>query len=532
MQMQFRVVVYKKKGYLTYGESEADKLVLLNSLISIKINKARDTSTSEATIVAEFEHLPMAAYQGGDSGIIDNYAFMEIYFDEDIQFTGIIKKYIYNENDKTITLTCHDMMYRLLNTTSEPLVFTNQTAVDIIIALANKVGLTVSFVGGENYTITELKIDEGTTVLDVIQNMLETMHAIIRCTKNGVVQIEEQYPNYTEGAGDANHFDWTYTSPTNTSTAEAGRDATEMKNILRVICNNNYTKFEEPSMTDYLNGEYWYNPDIENAVADTPTKRKAVAGYLYLDMWRNSTPLTILPVKGQKGHDMGQVVKLLRENTVPGYYLVVGIDTEVTAEGYMDTLQLQGMRDKYTIYNIPKVIAEGVIDPKQKTPTGKPKEDVSFKIYTGDIASVGYNELGYIDVPADTPVLMVSMTCLDVFNDGKTNYGITAPDLDIIDPNGIEYGNYGKVAPFCPSVSNPVGCTGYGELSDGKSAGKITYSGMLSNPETWYIYSPVAGRWRIKAYSFCDTTHPTNLNITAQCNLAWTIVNHTGQTSI
>lgn len=532
--MQPKALVYRKKGYLTYGESDTDVLTMKFSISSVKINRARDTAVSEATIMAEFEHLPMAEYQGGNTGILDNFAFMEIYFDGLIEFTGVIKKYYYDDNEKIVTLTCHDMMYRLLNAIPETLTFANTTAVGIITSICNKLGLTVNHVGGDDYAIDTLALKEGTVALDFIQSMLETMHAIIRCTKNGIIQIEAQYPDYTEGAGDANHFDWTYKDETNVSTSNAGRDASEMKNILRVTCDNHYTKFEDPSMTSYLNGEQWYEPDAENAVANTQTKRKAVAGYLYLDMWRKSTPLTILPTVGNRYIDMGQVIKLIRDNTDPGYYLVVGIDTEVAADNYQDNLQLQGMRDKNTIYQIPVVLAEGVIDTKlDDVPQANANEVVTMQVYTGDVSSTGYNDLGYVDIPEDTPAWSVSMTCLDKFVDGSNDWGYTLPDLDIIDPDGVEYGWYGSIVPFCPVVGQTTSpAEGYVESTNITCGSKITYSGTKSNPEQWYVYSPKLGRWKFRARSFCDTTHPTKLDLNIQSSLKWTKVNNQGQTSI
>lgn len=519
--MEFKAIIYKKSGYSTYGTKDADKLTLQDSLVSININRNRDTPTSELTLVAQFEHLPMADYQGGSKGIVDNFAQIELYFDGVIQFTGVIKKYNYDENEKTITLTCHDMIYRLLNSTSDPLVYSSTTAAGVIADLVNKAGLGFNRAGGTDYAIPELKIDEGTVFLDIIQSILETMHGILKCTKSGVIELDEQYPDYTEGGGDINHFDWTYTSAKNVSTATAGRDASMMRNILRITCENHYTKFEDKSMTNYLNDEYWYTPDIENAVANTQQKRKAVAGFRFLDMWRNSTPLTILPVTGQKNHDMGQVVKLIRDNAPIGYYLVVGITTDITADGFMDTLQLQGMRDKRTIYDIPTLIKEGIIDQKLESPKGKPDEDVPMEIYSGDPTSRGINDVGFVDILEATPCWNVSLLGLEDFNPDGHNYGNTYAELSLIDPDGVEYGRYSGVNPF-----NTSAAAGYVESTTTGSASKMTYSGYNSNPENWYVYSPKPGRWKLKAYSSCGTIHPQKLHISVRSNLEWTINNH------
>ena len=527
--MEFKVIVYKKKGYLAYGTEDIDKLTLHDSLVSINISRNRDTPTSESTIVAQFEHLPMAEYQGGNTGIIDNFARMEIYFGDQVQFTGVIKKYNYDENEKTITLTCHDMVYRLLNASTEPIAYTNITASGVIADLVSRAGLEFNIVGGTDYPIPELKIDEGTVFLDIIQNILETMHGIIKCRKDGVIELDEQYPDYVEGGGDVNHFDWTYKSNTNVSTATAGRDASQMHNILRITCENHYTKFEDKSMTSYLNGEYWYTPDIENAVANTQQKRKAVAGFRYLEMWRNSTPLTILPVSGQREHDMGQVVKLIRDGIPPGYYLVVGITTDLTADGFMDTLQLQGMRDKRTIYQIPTFIKEGIIDQKLESPKGNPDEEVPMEIYSGDPSSKGVNDIGFLDIPEATPAWRISLTGLENFKTSEADYGDNYADLCLIDPDGIMYGWYGKIDPFSSTSGK---ASGYVESTSTGSASKMTYSGNKTNPEEWYVYSPKPGRWKMKAYCSCHTVHPQKLHISVKSNLEWTVNNHQGMEGV
>lgn len=357
--MNCRVEIFKKSGYSSHSTKDEDTIKLKNSLTSIKINKSRSTLTSEANISVQFQGLPLAEYQGGNVGVVDNFALMKVYVDEEIEFTGVIKKYYYNEEDKIMNLNCHDMSYRLLNATDETIEFTNITAVGVIENLVYRVELPFIYTGGIDYSISNLKVEEGTVYLDVIQSLLETMQANIRATKSGEILLEEQYPDYTEGAGDANHFDWTYEDRENTASTNAGRDASLMRNVIKIKCGKNYDKFEEPSMTLYLNGEKWYDT-IENQLANTQTKRKSVAGYKFLDMWRNSTPLTTLPALGNKYIDLSQIVKLVRDDTPPGYYLVVGVDTEINADNYQDTLQLQGMRDKRTIYQIPILLSSGV----------------------------------------------------------------------------------------------------------------------------------------------------------------------------
>ncbi|WP_368488375.1 hypothetical protein [Clostridium sp. BJN0013] len=171
MTMDFSIVVYRKKGYVSYGTEDADKLTIKNSLVNIKTNRSKDTQVTESTIVAEYEKLPLASYEGGNTGIIDNFASIETYFDATVQFTGVIKKYEYNETDKTITLTCHDMFYRLLNATNEDITYTNTTAVNVIADLVNRAGLSFHYAGGDNYNISNLKIVEGTVYTDVIQSL-------------------------------------------------------------------------------------------------------------------------------------------------------------------------------------------------------------------------------------------------------------------------------------------------------------------------------------------------------------------------
>ncbi|MGU9539653.1 hypothetical protein ACQX0N_11880 [Clostridium tepidum] len=355
-----KVVISKKNGYRAFEEGDASKITLEHSLVSVKINRTLTTPVAEAIVVAQYENLPTAIFMGGTQGIVDNFARIEIYIEGILQFTGVIKNYDYNTEQRTIELKCHDMYYRMLNMCSTPLKFNNMLATSIISNVVTNAKCNFHRSGGVDYTVPKLECDIGTMYHDIISNLVATMYARIRATKNGTIVLEDQYPTYTEGAWDENHFDYTVSSDTNLAQETASRDANLLRNILRIENNEEYTLFENESMTTYLNGEKWLDI-IENPLATTEKLRQKVAGHRYLDMWRNSTSLAILPVAGIPTIDLGQVIRLISKSRGKGYYLVIGINTEISADKYTDNLQLQGMRDKRKVYNMAKIIGRGKV---------------------------------------------------------------------------------------------------------------------------------------------------------------------------
>ncbi|EKS4343210.1 hypothetical protein [Clostridium sporogenes] len=345
-----KVEFYKKNGYQAFENGDANKITLEHCLVSVKINRNLTTPTAEATITAQYENLPTAIFAGGTQGIIDNFAQVKIYIEDVLQFTGVIKKYDYNTLDKTIEMTCHDMYYRMLNLCDKELKFYNKTAADIISTVVSDAKCSFQRSGGNNYTVSKLECEIGTMYNDIIGNLVETMYARIRANKNGAIILEEQYPAYNESNHEANHHDYVLSVDTNLSSETASRDSSLMRNILKICCNDKYSIFESKAMTSYLNGERWVDI-IDNPLASTPLLKQKVAGYKFLDMWRESTSLNVVPVAGIPNIDLGQVVKLVNNQRGNGWYLIVGISTEINADTYLDTLQLQGMRDKTKVYD-------------------------------------------------------------------------------------------------------------------------------------------------------------------------------------
>lgn len=352
-----RVEFYKKNGYRAFEEGDANKVILEHSLISVKINRSLDTPTAEATITAQYENLPTAIFAGGTQGIIDNFAQVKIYIDDVIQFTGVMKNYDYNTLDKTIEMTCHDMYYRMLNLCDKEVKFYNKTAADIISTVVSDAKCNFYRSGGTNYTVSKLECEIGTMYNDIITNLVETMYARVRARKDGTIVLEEQYPLYDESNHELYPYDYTITT-SDLSSETASRNANLLRNILKICCNDEYSIFESKTMTSYLNGEKWVDI-IDNPLATTQELKQKAAGHKFLDMWRGSTALNILPVKGTPNIDLGQVIKIVSNDRGNGWYLIIGINTEVSANTYTDTLQLQGMRDKRKVYDQCNLIGSG-----------------------------------------------------------------------------------------------------------------------------------------------------------------------------
>lgn len=353
---EYEVIIYKKKG----AQAHSDKVVLKECITSISISKKEDTSTAEARVEIEYENVPKAIFAGGNHQIIDNFAKIEIYINKKIQFTGVIKCYTQDSESKIMSLTCHDMYYRLNNTLENEKKWYDVKATTIIQEICKMANLELHVLGGEDYLVKKLECSVGTTFHDIIYNLVETMYAKIRCGKDGIILLEYQYPPYIEEDHSLNRYDFEYISNRDLKKDNWGRDATRMKNIIQVKCNNKYTIYESPSMTKYLNGERWVE-QCENPLATTEKLRQKVAGQKFLDMWRESTSINIEVVKGEIEQDLGKVIKLKSIYNYSGYYLVVGLDVSISSDGYFDTLQLRGMRDCRKVYTECKKIGQGFL---------------------------------------------------------------------------------------------------------------------------------------------------------------------------
>lgn len=500
-----KVEVYKKNGYKGFKEDDSNKITMEESLISIRMNRTESTPTAEATVVAQYENLPTAIFAGGDKGIVDNFAQIKIYVNKNIQFTGIIKNYTYNTDEKTIELSCHDMYYRMLNTTDKKLKWSNTKASQIISSVVSEAGLNLTITGGKDYIVPKLEIDIGTMYHDIISALVETMQARIRATKDGTILLSDQYPEYDEVHHENNKYDFTLDTEYNIASDNAGRDANLMRNILKIVCNDRYTMYEDTNMTKYLNGERWVD-SIENPLATTELLRKAVAGYKFLDMWRNSTGISVVPTCGDDEMDLGKVARVKSKGTYSGYYLVVGVTTEISANGYDDSLQLQGMRNKHTIYNIPTKIGEGIVENDSSDPNNPNKENETFIVVQPNvyekfsIDKVARIKLGFIDIEKQ-PYLEISSLFNNILE--TKHY-----DLVIQDPNKSYYGYKQQIL---GNNENAVTKTG---LNSCKS---ITYSGWGALQEYFKIQKPMPGRWYIYIQSDTNEGYMANVNV----NLEW-----------
>lgn len=535
-----KIIVYKKKGKGAFFNQEKDcSLVLKECLTEINLNKKEDTSTAEATIKFQYENIPIANFAGGAKGIIDNFAKIQVLINDKIQFTGVIKRYVKNTETKIMTLYCHDLYYRMNNKCNKKLIWNQVYASNIIKDVCEKhAGLELKILGGEDYIVNKLECDVGTRYHDIIANLIQTMHCRIRCSKNGIILLEYQYPPYDEKYHEKNHYDFYYKTDINVSEdSTSSRDATCMYNLLKIICGNKWVLYEDEVMTTYLNGEYWLT-EIENPLATTEALKFRVAGQKFLDFWRESTAINILPCTGNDEIDIGKVVKLMSQG-YSGYYLIIGIDTVVDSSGYRDTLQLRGMRDAHKIYRRCIKVSEGIIESKddKKKDIASKDEEVKMEVYLGDSSTTGVNNIGYIDVSDNSNNLEVTLKQLDKKEEDQLWFCI-------IDPRGVEYGQMGKVDPFYPAPMKPnpdgsypaqpsIGRNEYYCKNEHlKSCSKLEYTGLQSNPQTWTITKPMKGKWNLKVYSYQDEPENGKVKFIVKSNYDWKIINREGKKSI
>ena len=139
--MDYRVEIYKK--------NTGEKTEFKRTVLSLSIDRRLNMQTATANVVIDNgNNVDLFNFASGD-GIIDNYNPIKIYIDNKIQFTGIIKSYNVNENNKTIEISCSDINTKILKAIDDGnpyVIYNNIKATDMIKDL-------VSWAGIENFKI-------------------------------------------------------------------------------------------------------------------------------------------------------------------------------------------------------------------------------------------------------------------------------------------------------------------------------------------------------------------------------------------
>ncbi|WP_315114562.1 hypothetical protein [uncultured Clostridium sp.] len=346
--MDYRVEIYKK--------NTGEKTEFKRTVLSLSIDRRLSMQTATANVAIDNGNNIDLFNFGSSGGIIDNYNTVKIYIDNKIQFTGIIKNYSINEDNKTIEISCSDMNVKLLKAIDDGqpyIIYKNIKASNMIIDLAHRAGIddvVIDIDATKDYIVKNLKIQYDTQISDVIDEALATLEARARILKDGTFKVEKLYPSYKASDVENNiNYNWYYDNFIKISSASGKRNTETLYNRVLVRYDvKNYTIFEEPKMIEYLGGEKRFK-EVDSPLSDTLDKRQIVANRFLLDSWRENTNLDVVGTKGNADLDLGQIVRLKLDNIL-GHYMVTGIRTELTSDGnYIDQIVLDGMRENTNI---------------------------------------------------------------------------------------------------------------------------------------------------------------------------------------
>ncbi|ARC85638.1 hypothetical protein U732_1128 [Clostridium argentinense CDC 2741] len=346
--MDYRVEIYKK--------NTGEKTEFKRTVLSLSIDRRLNMQTATANVIIDNgNNVDLFNFASGE-GIIDNYNTVKIYIDNKIQFTGIIKNYNVNEDNRTIEISCSDINTKVLKAIDDgnPYVTYNSIkSTDMIKDLVHRAGIgsvVIDIDTTKDYIIKNLKIQYDTQISDVIDEALATLEARARILKDGTFKVEKLYPHYKASDVENNiNYNWYYEDFIKISSASGKRNTETLYNRVLVRYNEKtYNVFEEPRMIEYLGGEKRFK-EVDSPLSDTLDKRQIVANRFFLDNWRENTNLDVVGTKGNPNLDLGQIVRLKLDNIL-GHYMITGIKTELTADGnYIDQISFDGMRESKNI---------------------------------------------------------------------------------------------------------------------------------------------------------------------------------------
>ena len=347
--MDYRVDITDKDGV---------KTTLKRIVLNIVIDRRIDAQTASATVVVQdVIHNSKKLYSfTGIDGIIANGNKIEIYINDKIQFTGIVRNFEIDDEAKKININCHDIGCKILRPIDGGVpyhVFNNITATQLISDMAVKSGLgspIFNIINSNNYIIRNLKMQYDVQMSDIIDETLKTLEARARVLKDGTYKVEKLYPPYkSSDVANNTNYDWYYEDFIRIGKSNRKRGSETLYNrVLVRHANNIYNVFEDSSMISYLG--YINFKEIESPLGDTVDKRQKLASKFFLDCWRENSNIDIVATKGNPELDLGQIVKIALEGKRVGHYMIIGIRTELTNEGnYVDQISLDGMRENTNI---------------------------------------------------------------------------------------------------------------------------------------------------------------------------------------
>lgn len=513
-----RIEIYKKICINSIFTAYETMPYVLHRLVqSVRIDRRLSSNVATANIDIFYAGFnpELILYQyggwGDDIPIIDNFNRVKIYIDRKIQFYGVIYNYSIDDENAVVHVTCQDMFYhlnRLVDCRIPYLEYKDIYVFDMMKDLATKAGMTTIQTlceRGENYVVSDLKIKYDTQVSDVFSDATATSNTRIRCLKNGDLAIEDMYHTYevSDVPNNINYeWDYSYIKKINSSDARRGADMLYNRLLVR-FDGKNYNVYDAPVLFNYMCAENRFK-EVETALGDTQEKRYRMANRTFRNDTRDMTTLTTDAVKGNPDLDLGHALRINLNNRV-GHYMVTGISTAYSAEGYFDTIDIEGLLPTDFAY---AVLGTGNYD--DDTDSDATERDSIVKANTEGkgirISRDKSNKMGKFNALGTESSITISVT-FDNSNAG----------LSILDPSGVIMGLEGNPNTNGSSLTKAHGTTTVTGLTTCSSMVFSTYPGLTQSVT---IFKPIKGTWLIRGVGV-----PTEVvGATIICSIDWVML--------
>jgi hypothetical protein len=523
MMVPCKVEIYKKidKDNVFTGY-ETSPTVFTRLVQSVKIDRRLSTNVATANVDIFYagynEELILFQYGGwGDKiPLLDNFNRIKIYIDNKIQFCGIIINYNIDDEKAVVNISCQDMFYQLnraVDCRVPYIQYQNIYVFDMLKDLAAKAGIAttlITTVRGENYHIDDIKIKYDTQISDVFSDAAATSNTRNRCLKTGELAIEDMYHTYeySDVPNNTNYeFEYTYTKRINSSAARRGGETLYNRLLVR-FNDKTYNVYDNPTLFNYMCAQNKFK-EVQTTLGDTQEKRFRLANRTFRNDTREITTLTLDAVDGNPDLDLGMALRVNLDNRI-GHYMVVGISTSYSADGYFDNVDIEGLLP--TNY-ISCELGKGNYDDNGEDSSSKSQHYVTVKANVPSTAvmikSSKANKMGKFLVNSTGTTITI-----------KCEFDNSNAGVSIMDPSGVVIG----------LESNPAVTNDTAKLTKAHGNMSITGLGTCSEIDfTIYpgltqivtIKNPIHGTWLIRGVG----TPTETVGCVITCSVDWTLLN-------
>ncbi|WP_243190809.1 peptidoglycan endopeptidase [Clostridium botulinum] len=365
----FEVLVQRKKGNKRLGQN----INISKYIIDINIDRRSGTNINECKLVCDGiaygdNIFVRKSLTNSDGNIVtDPMDKIQVYINNEIQFTGWVVNYTINTDTQRVELTVHDncvLLKRGLNVHPRPNIkYSEIYNTTLIIMLAGIVGLTINIdrdVMAKAKYIDEYVIENGQNIYDAIVELASSLDAIIHASKDGSINVIPAYLDYTSG------FDFDYTEIKHITSAATTINSSILKPTILVKndADENHKKvwsFTDKEMLEYLNG--WDDTEIiDSSLAINKETASNIAHERLCTMWRSATNLDILIAEGNENMNIDKVIRATIDNNTD-VYRVIGMTTVFNeSEGYIDKLTLECIHPHVIEYLGDMIDCQGIRD--------------------------------------------------------------------------------------------------------------------------------------------------------------------------